>query len=146
MYGISNIFTVWWNLVSIQSIISCWRQPTQALQLQYYIFFGKLIAQTQQCFCGFYGWQLEQNCLHVSVFSYINSSLPYLVRKEKDTLIITRRHQQSLELEVVVHHHILDKLMRMANEHIVLLEILLIARNVQIINTDWNDKMTKETN
>ena len=146
MYGISNIFTVWWNLVSIQSIISCWRQPTQALQLQYYIFFGKLIAQTQQCFCGFYGWQLEQNCLHVSVFSYINSSLPYLVRKEKDTLIITRRHQQSLELEVVVHHHILDKLMRMANEHIVLLEILLIVRNVQIINTDWNDKMTKETN
>ena len=36
--------------------------------------------------------------------------------------------------------------MRMANEHIVLLEILLIARNVLIINTDWNDKMTKETN
>ena len=101
-----------------------------------HFFFGKLIAQTQQCFCGFYGWQLEQNCLHVSVFSYINSSLPYLVRKEKDTLIITRRHQQSLELEVVVHHHILDKLMRMANEHIVLLEILLIARNVLIINTD----------
>ena len=78
--------------------------------------------------------------------SYIKSSLPYLVRKEKDTLIITRRHQQSLELEVVVHHHILDKLMRMANEHIVLLEILLIARNVLIINTDWSDKMTKETN
>lgn len=26
------------------------------------------------------------------------------------------------------------------------LEILLIVRNVLIINTDWNDKMTKETN
>ena len=36
--------------------------------------------------------------------------------------------------------------MRMANEHIVLLEILLIACNVLIINTDWNNKMTKETN
>ena len=28
----------------------------------------------------------------------------------------------------------------------ILLEILLIARNVLIINIDWNDKMTKETN
>ena len=27
-----------------------------------------------------------------------------------------------------------------------LLEILLIARNVLIINTNWNGKMTKETN
>jgi len=27
----------------------------------------------------------------------------------------------------------------------VLLEILLIARNVLIINTNWNGKMTKET-
>ena len=27
-----------------------------------------------------------------------------------------------------------------------LLEILLIARNILIINTNWNDKMTKETN
>ena len=26
------------------------------------------------------------------------------------------------------------------------IEILLIVRNVLIINTDWNDKMTKETN
>lgn len=30
--------------------------------------------------------------------------------------------------------------------HDLLLEILLIVRNVLIINTDWNDKMTKETN
>lgn len=28
----------------------------------------------------------------------------------------------------------------------IFLEILLIVRNVLIINTDWNDKMTKETN
>lgn len=26
------------------------------------IVFGKLIAHTQQCFRGFYSWQLEQNC------------------------------------------------------------------------------------
>ena len=26
------------------------------------------------------------------------------------------------------------------------IEVLLIVRNVLIINTDWNDKMTKETN
>ena len=32
------------------------------------------------------------------------------------------------------------------SHHDLLLEILLIARNVLIINTDWNDKMTKETN
>ena len=30
--------------------------------------------------------------------------------------------------------------------HYLFLEILLIVRNVLIINTDWNDKMTKETN
>ena len=30
--------------------------------------------------------------------------------------------------------------------HYLLLEILLIARNVLIINTNWNGKMTKETN
>lgn len=30
--------------------------------------------------------------------------------------------------------------------HDFLLEILLIARNMLIINTDWSDKMTKETN
>ena len=30
--------------------------------------------------------------------------------------------------------------------HNLLLEILLIARNILIINTNWNDKMTKETN
>lgn len=30
--------------------------------------------------------------------------------------------------------------------HDLLLEILLIARNMLIINTDWSDKMTKETN
>lgn len=30
--------------------------------------------------------------------------------------------------------------------HDLLLEILLIIHNVLIINTDWNDKMTKETN
>lgn len=29
---------------------------------------------------------------------------------------------------------------------VVFLEILLIARNILIINTDWSDKMTKETN
>jgi len=28
----------------------------------------------------------------------------------------------------------------------IILEILLTVRNVLIINTDWNDKMTKETN
>lgn len=28
----------------------------------------------------------------------------------------------------------------------IFLEILLIARNILIINTNWNDKMTKETN
>ena len=28
----------------------------------------------------------------------------------------------------------------------IFLEILLIIHNVLIINTDWNDKMTKETN
>ena len=32
------------------------------------------------------------------------------------------------------------------NHHDLLLEILLIARNTLIINTDWNSKMTKETN
>ena len=32
------------------------------------------------------------------------------------------------------------------NHHNLLLEILLIARNTLIINTNWNDKMTKETN
>ena len=32
------------------------------------------------------------------------------------------------------------------NNDILLLEILLIARNVLIINTTWNGKMTKETN
>lgn len=32
------------------------------------------------------------------------------------------------------------------NNDILLLEILLIARNTLIINTNWNDKMTKETN
>lgn len=32
------------------------------------------------------------------------------------------------------------------NHHDLLLEILLIARNMLIINTDWSDKMTKETN
>lgn len=32
------------------------------------------------------------------------------------------------------------------NNDILLLEILLIARNALIINTNWNDKMTKETN
>ena len=31
------------------------------------------------------------------------------------------------------------------NHHDLLLEILLIARNVLIINTNWNGKMTKET-
>ena len=30
--------------------------------------------------------------------------------------------------------------------HYLLLEILLIARNVLIINTNWKGKMTKETN
>lgn len=30
--------------------------------------------------------------------------------------------------------------------HYLFLEILLIARNILIINTDWSDKMTKETN
>ena len=28
----------------------------------------------------------------------------------------------------------------------IILEILLITRNILIINTDWSDKMTKETN
>ena len=32
------------------------------------------------------------------------------------------------------------------NQHHILLEILLTARNILIINTNWNDKMTKETN
>ena len=32
------------------------------------------------------------------------------------------------------------------NHHNLLLEILQIARNTLIINTNWNDKMTKETN
>jgi len=32
------------------------------------------------------------------------------------------------------------------NHHNLLLEILLIARNVLIINTNWDDKITKETN
>ena len=32
------------------------------------------------------------------------------------------------------------------DHHNLLLEILLIARNVLIINTDWDNKMTKETN
>jgi len=32
------------------------------------------------------------------------------------------------------------------HHHDLFLEILLIARNVLIINTDWNGKMTKETN
>jgi Mg2+/Co2+ transporter CorB len=32
------------------------------------------------------------------------------------------------------------------DHHDLLLQILLIARNILIINTNWNDKMTKETN
>ena len=32
------------------------------------------------------------------------------------------------------------------DHHDLLLEILLIARNVLIINTNWDDKITKETN
>ena len=32
------------------------------------------------------------------------------------------------------------------NQHHILLEILLTARNILIINTNWNDKMKKETN
>ena len=40
-----------------------------------------------------------------------------------------------------------DKEDTCANDHhYLLLEILLIARNVLIINTNWNGKMTKETN
>ena len=39
-----------------------------------------------------------------------------------------------------------DKEDTCANDHhYLLLEILLIVRNVLIINTDWNGKMTKET-
>ena len=32
------------------------------------------------------------------------------------------------------------------DHHDLLLEILLIARNILIINTNWEDKITKETN
>ena len=77
--------------------------------------------------------------------THIKSRLPYLAWHEKDALKILRRHQQATKLEIIADHHILYQLMGMTDKQVVLLEILLIARNVLIINTNWNGKMPKET-
>ena len=78
--------------------------------------------------------------------THIKSRLPYLAWHEKDALEILGRHQQTLKLEIIADHHILYQLMRMTDKQVVLLEILLIVCNTLIINTNWDVKMTKETN
>ena len=66
--------------------------------------------------------------------THIESRLPYLAWHEKDALEILGRHQQTLKLEIIADHHILYQLMRMTDKQVVLLEILLISRNILIIN------------
>ena len=78
--------------------------------------------------------------------THIKARLPYLAWHEKDALEILGRHQQTLKLEIIADHHILYQLMRMTDKQVVLLEILLIVCNTLIINTNWDVKMTKETN
>ena len=78
--------------------------------------------------------------------THIKSRLPYLAWHAKDALEILGRHQQTLKLEIIADHHILYQLMRMTDKQVVLLEILLIVCNTLIINTNWDVKMTKETN